>query len=120
MELYKNIGNLFYAIAASDNSIVLEELEALHKNLNIEWSHNHTEEEIDAIMDSFLHQKNSNTLANDSFSEFSKYLDNHKELFHSELKQLIFKTSKSIAYSYASKNKSELVMLAKLSLLFKV
>ncbi|AXT20376.1 hypothetical protein D7030_04445 [Flavobacteriaceae bacterium AU392] len=56
----------------------------------------------------------------------NKYLDNflkfkrdNEDLFSKEIKTLILKTANAIASSFANKNKSELIILAKLSLEFK-
>ncbi|WP_299114589.1 hypothetical protein [uncultured Winogradskyella sp.] len=119
MDLYKNIGKLFYAISASDKVIKTIEFKALKKSLDTQWRNDYTKAQINAIIDSFLFLKDCYASPNICFNEFSKYKEEHEWLFTTKLKNLIFNTSCSIASSFASKNKSELILLAKLGLLFK-
>jgi hypothetical protein len=50
------------------------------------------------------------------FKEFIEYKKEHSYFFTEELNHLIMQTAEKIASSFAGKNKSELIMLAKLNL----
>ncbi|MEZ4875321.1 MAG: hypothetical protein R2793_07710 [Flavobacteriaceae bacterium] len=53
------------------------------------------------------------------FESFEAFYKEHPALFSTERKKLILKTSHRIADAFAGKNKSELMLLGKLQLLFK-
>jgi len=55
--------------------------------------------------------------ANDCFKIFTPYYKDHKNLFSENQKQLFWKTTNAIVSSFTGKNKSELILLAKLHLL---
>ena len=55
--------------------------------------------------------------SDDCFLAFQLFFSENKSLFSQELKKLIWDTAQAIASSYAKKNKSELVLLAKLRIL---
>ena len=50
------------------------------------------------------------------FKEFLEYKNEHTYFFTDTIKQLILKTANAIAAAFAGKNKSELIMLAKLDM----
>jgi hypothetical protein len=53
------------------------------------------------------------------FQEFEEFFMEHPNLFPSEVKNLIRRTSRAIAHAFAGTNKAELVQLAKIDLLLK-
>jgi hypothetical protein len=117
-DLYKNIGILFYAIAKADNNLALEEYRKLNDILDSSWSHVHPkliEQTKGAFNESYLNKLESS----DCFDAFIAYYNNDPDLFSKELKQLILKTANGIAYAFAKINKSELILIAKLSIEFK-
>ncbi|RLD30075.1 MAG: hypothetical protein DRI70_01650 [Bacteroidetes bacterium] len=123
---YQKMGELFYAIAASDKVVRKTEYDALRKLVRSEWSSlNHYEDEfgVDAayqmeITFDWFDYKGMD--ANDCFNNFKYYIKEKPQLFTTKMKQLIWKTSNAIARAFAGKNKSELIMLAKLKMLLEV
>ena len=120
---YQNLGKLFYAVAASDNSVTPLEIETLKKITKSEWL------EIDSLEDEFgsdvayqmefvfdaLHRETNLTVEN-CYYNFINYKNAQNHLFTEPIKQLILKTANAIASSFAGNNKSELILLAKLEL----
>ena len=56
--------------------------------------------------------------ADDCFESFKNYYVDNQSLFTAERKKLIWETADTIASSFSGKNKAELIMLAKIKLLF--
>ncbi len=117
-DLYKNIGKLFYAIAKSDGKLTLEEYRKLNEILDHYWLHLNIE-----LIASTKHTFNElylcNAEATPCFDAFISFYKTNPNLFTKEFKSLILKTANSIAYAFAKINKSELILLAKLSIEFK-
>ncbi len=121
---YQNLGKLFYAIAAADKVVKEDEIEALKENVNTQWlsfQAPQSKEEMEPMKDLkkifFECLKNQQT-AMSAFQDFKSFFEENQNLFDDEVKILIWKTAKSIADSFSGKNKSELVMLVELSVLF--
>ena len=53
------------------------------------------------------------------FDEFKEFFEEHKERIPPKMITLIWQTAEAIAASFAGKNKSELIILAKLKLFLK-
>lgn len=120
---YQNLGNLFYAIAAADNKVREAEVSVLKEIVKKKWT------KIDAVEDDFhtdaafqieivfdwlnTQEKFSSTACYNEFIDFEK---EHPSLFTSAIKELILETAHKIASSFAGLNKSELMILAKLSI----
>lgn len=122
---YQKIGELFYAIAAADKVVRETEYNALKKIVSEKWKnlddyedpfHTDAAYQIEVVFDWFDYEELD---ANDCFDSFAEYKKEHPKLFTAELKQLILETAHLIAGSFAGKNKSELIMLAKLEMLLK-
>ena len=122
-EFYQKLGELFYAIAASDRTVHKFEFEALRNLVIDEWQefdeyedhfHSDAAYQIEAGFDWFQFQ---NKNAQQCFQLFKEYYLGHQEMFNPKRKYLIIKTANEIAGAFAEKNKSELVMLSKLKLL---
>lgn len=125
IEIYQNLGKLFYAVAMADGTTHVKELNKLKEIVRQEWIH------VDRIEDNFqsdaayqietvfdwLLEKEINS--EDSFKEFSDFYKEYPELFTKPIKSLIMQTANAIAFSFAGKNKSELIVMAKIALLFK-
>ena len=121
---YQKLGELFYAIAASDKIVRAKEYDALKNLVLKEW----------AALDDYKDEFNSEAVfqmevvfewfeyeqmdATDCFDNFRSYYKEQKPLFTTERKALIWKTANAIANAFAGKNKSELVMLTQLRILF--
>lgn len=123
IEFYQNLGKLFYAIAASDKEVREEELLKLKETVKKAWltsnivQNDFKAEAEHSIINTFkwLNQENEYD-AEACFKSFINFKKNHELLFTKELNSLILKTANSIASSFSGKNKSELIMLAKLNL----
>jgi hypothetical protein len=120
---YQNLGKLFYAIAMSDGNVRSIEFEKLKTFVKTQWL------DIDDLEDAFgvdsayqieivfdwLHdteELNTKTC----FNDFISYKKSQSHLFTEDVRRLILKTASAIAYAFASINKSELILLAKLDL----
>lgn len=123
---YQKIGALFYAIAATDKVVHKSEYKALSKLVEAQWK------EMDEYQDSFGKDAAYQISivfewfdyeamdAYQCFEDFASYYKSHPSLFTTERKKLIKKTASDIANAFSGLNKSELVMIAKLDLLFKI
>lgn len=120
---YQNLGKLFYAVAMADKNVRPVEIQKLREDVQKYWLSVDTAEDdygtdaayqIEIVFD-WLQQeeKESDTY----FQEFVDFYQGHPAKFNSYIKELIFKTADDIASSFAQKNKSELILLAKLKLL---
>jgi hypothetical protein len=119
------MGELFYAIAATDKVVRKEEYDTLKNIVQDEWKnldeyedpfHTDAAYQIEVVFDWFDYEQLD---ANECFESFADYKKENPRLFTKERKDLIWKTANAIASSFAGKNKSELVMLAKLNILLK-
>ncbi len=122
---YQNVAKLFYAIAAVDKVIKEEEFHALKKLVKKEWlavDESEDKYETDAAYQiefifEWLQFKELDAYV--CFNEFIEYKNEHPYFFTDQLNNLIMKTADIIAASFAARNKSELIMLAKLSIQLK-
>ncbi|HKL36657.1 MAG TPA: hypothetical protein VJ899_10240 [Salegentibacter sp.] len=122
-EFYNSVGMLFYAIAASDDVVETVEIKTLKDLVKEKWVpvDNVTDEygtdeayKIEIVFD-WLNENAPEAAW--AFNEFRVYKKNNEPVFTQEIKQLIWETADAIAASYAGRNNSELVMLAKLKIL---
>ena len=122
---YQNIAKIFYAVAMVDNIVVPEEVKILKKVVKENWLQvdetfdvfgTDTVYQIEIVFD-WLFSKNATSA--DCYEDFIEYYQNHSYFFTPEIKALILDTSGKIASSFAQKNKSELILLGKLSVEFK-
>lgn len=123
-EFYQNLGKLFYAIAMADHSIHMKEMEKLTEVVRDHWL------EVDDIEDEYgtdaafqiisvfdwllEYEKDSEEI----YEEFEAFYMDHKLLFTSTVKKLAMSTSRAIASSFTGSNKSELIVLGRLQILF--
>lgn len=124
-QAYQHIGYLFYAVAAADKRITIEEVEILKtlvKNywLDLESTNDRfgsdAAYQIEIVFDWLVE---ADWESDTCFTKFEDYYKEHSNLFSENIKSLIIKTASTIAESYAGKNKSELIILAKIETLFK-
>ncbi|OIQ18744.1 hypothetical protein [Lacinutrix sp. MedPE-SW] len=122
---YQSLGELFYAVAAADRTVKPEEYDALLKMVMDEWKvyedvKDYYDESVGYQMEFVFNWFDYEHMdAYDCFKNFSAYAKSHANLFTTEKKQLILKTAYKIANAFSGKNKSELIILKKLELLFK-
>ena len=126
IQFYQSLGKLFYAIAASDKIVREAEVETLIELVKSEW----------VPMDDFEDEYQVDTayqietvfdwldceggLSVDScFDEFKLFKKENESLFIEKRKQLIWKTCNAIANSFSGKNKSEIIILARLKMILK-
>ncbi|NNE77165.1 MAG: hypothetical protein HKN31_08840 [Pricia sp.] len=119
-EMYQNLGKLFYAVAMADKKVVPEEVEKLNEDVRKYWlSVDDIEDEfgsdaayqIEIVFDWLMDREEESQLY---FDEFEDFYREHPSKFNDQIKQLIWRTADDIASSFAGKNKSELIILAKL------
>lgn len=124
-ELYQNLGKLFYAIAMADKKVVPEEVEKLKEDVRKYWlSVDEIEDDfgtdaayqIEIVFDWLQQEEKESGVY---FEEFVDFLKEHPSKFNDQIKQLIWRTADDIAFSFAGKNKSELILLANLKTLLK-
>ncbi|WP_109097287.1 hypothetical protein [Aquimarina sp. AU58] len=121
---YQNLGKLFYAIAASDKIVRKSEYDSLRKIVKTEWLKvDDIEDEfgvdasfqIEIVFDWLDYEELS---AEECFIQFETFFKEHQSRFTDKLKQLIWITANAIAGAFSGKNKSELMMLGRLKLIF--
>ncbi|WP_353779417.1 hypothetical protein [Winogradskyella sp. 3972H.M.0a.05] len=115
--LHSHIGKLFYAITAADGIIRPEEYNTFKNIIKKEVFGENINHEL--ILDSYNKLYLDDANAEASFDSFITFIEKNKPLFTEELKSLILKVSGILARSVNNVNKSELVLIAKLSLAFK-
>ncbi|MER3374991.1 MAG: hypothetical protein RIM83_10185 [Allomuricauda sp.] len=124
-EFYQNLGMLFYAVAMVDKNVRPVEVKRLRKYVRQHWLdvdgfedefHTDAAYQIEIVFDWLEGEEKDGDEYFDAFKEFYK---EHPEKFTPKLKALIVETAESIAYSFAGKNKSEMLIIFKLKQLFK-
>lgn len=125
IELYENLGKLFYAVAMVDGHVHIKELSALKKIVRESWLyvdniedryHTDASYRIETVFDWLLEYEKESEECFEDFEDF--YKDNPK-IFSREIKELILHTAHAIADSFSKKNKAELIILAKIDMLLK-
>ena len=123
-EFYQNLGRLFYAVALADHSIHIQEIERLKEVVREHWLDvddikdeygNDAAFQIETIFNQLLEYGQK---ADGMFQEFKDFYVDHKTLFPTKIKQLIKLTARAISSAFAGNNKSELIMLGRIELLF--
>ena len=125
LQFYQKTGELFFAIAAADKVIRKSEYDTLHKMISLHWKNLDDYEDeygVDAsyqmeIVFDWLDYESLD--ANSCFESFQDFYKEHPSLFTPKRKELILKTANAIANAFSGKNKSELLLLGKIQLLFK-
>lgn len=123
VHFYEVLGKLFYVIAAADGVVEGIEFNKLKEIVKKEWLPiDDTEDNFDTdaayqieIVFDWLNAQN-NLNKDVLFKDFIDYKNEQKHFFTPAIKKLIIKTAHAIAASFSGKNKSELIMLAKLDL----
>ncbi|MCX7551733.1 hypothetical protein [Xanthomarina sp. F2636L] len=120
---YEVLGKLFYAVAAADGVVELSEVNKLKEIIRKEWLLvDETEDafqtdaayQIEVVFDWLDSQNNLNS--DTLFEKFVSYKNEQSQFFTPAIKKLILKTAHAIATSFSGKNKSELIILAKLEM----
>ena len=125
IKFYENLGKLFFSVAMVDGAVHIKELDKLKELVKEDWLtidaledqyNTDAAYQIISVFDWLLEYEKS---SEDCFNVFVDFYKDNSSLFTENIKSLIMQTANEIASSYAQKNKSELVILAKLRLLFK-
>jgi len=121
---YQKLGELFYAVAAADSVVREAEYKALTALVKQQWKQMDDYQDqfgadaayqISIVFEWFDYER---TDAQECFASFKDYYLEHTSLFCGNRKELILKTVTAIANAFNGSNKSELMMIAKLQLLF--
>ncbi len=124
-DLYADLGFLFYSIAASDGKVSPPEMDKLKQLVKDQWmplESSRDELGTDAahyIDISFDYALEEGMDADVAYDRFADYFRQNKTQFDPSLRRMIFETAAAIAGSFAGNNKTELVRLGQLELLFK-
>ncbi len=121
INLFNAIGKLFYAMAAVDKNVHPRELQTISDLMEREvgngtifgrdttfWINSKV------IMKSFYSMVKAKTPSYNAFKEFISYKQTHEHEFTPAIKTWIWQIADKISYSFAGKNKSEVIMLSKL------
>lgn len=123
LKFYQNLGKLFYAIAAIDNTIHNAEIQKLKEHVKKVWLHVDDLEDdfgtdaayqIDIVFDWLMKEEALDVQT--CYDDFVSYKKDQNHLFTNTINRLILKTADAIAESFSGKNKSELMLLAKLNI----
>jgi len=121
---YQKTGSLFFAFANADGTVHAKEAAILKSLVREKWLSLDTIEDdygtdaafqIEIVFDWLLEEDKKST---DCFTDFTDFYKEHTSVFTEPIKDLIFETASAIANAFSGKNKSELVLLGKLRLLF--
>ncbi len=118
--LYKELGNLFYAIAAADKHIRHEEKKALDDEIQFAWKHYDESKDRFGSDRAFLIQFEFETMedelrsSSEAFESFETYFKEFEHDFDVNTKRRIFYSARHIAESARKINKQELAYLEKL------
>jgi len=122
-KLHQNLGKLFYAVAMADKKIEEEEIAALKTDIFQRW-YNLDSKLNELVLDGhqdiitvFTQLHNIKAESDSCFMDFREFFNQHKQLFNEDLRKLIWDTAQAVSSSFAKKNKSELILLAKLKML---
>ena len=122
-QFYQNLGKVFYAIAAADNSVKDEEFNALQRVIKEDWSNKNLtgldfqSDEKHIVLETFdWLRRDKEYNAEACYSSFVNFKKQNESFFTDKVNTLILKTAGEIAASFSRKNKSELIMLAQLNI----
>jgi len=125
VDIYTNLGFLFYSVAAGDGQVRKAEVDTLKQLVKDKWmplESSRDEFGVDSaeyINMSFDHAHDNAMKADDAYARFTAAYHEHKENIDSPLRELILDTAAAIADAYGQANKAELSRLAQLQQLFR-
>jgi len=125
VDIYTNLGYLFYSVAAGDGQVRKAEVDILKKLVNDKWmplESSRDEFGVDSaeyINMSFDYAHDNAMKANDAYDRFATAYREHKGNIDGDLRALILDTAASIAAAYGQANKAELTKLTQLQQLFR-
>lgn len=117
---YEHIAHLFYAVAMADRKIEREEKLRIINFVKTYWNNpleDTTGESI--IYDSLRELIYAKVKSSVAYISFETYYRKHRSYFDANIKATIMETCTEITDSLSPKRKSEIIILAKLALLFR-
>lgn len=123
---YKELGNLFYAIAASDKNISAKEKKALDDEVQYAWKHYDQTTDRFGTDRAFLIEFEFETMedndepAEAAYQSFESYFNEFGEGIDAHTRTRIFNSARHIAEGIRKINKSELGYLVRLKKLLNV
>jgi len=117
-ELYKSIANLFYAVSMADKNMTVEEKKSIVKRVEANWSTSENKTDSELIYETLRELIKEKVTSEEAYESFKEYYLAHKEEFSKNVIHDLLAASHEISSSYARKNKSELIILARLYKLF--
>lgn len=108
-----NLAHLFYAVAMADKKIEVSEKKKIVTIVEKNWITN-TANNKEEIYETIRNLISDGISSETAFNQFKNYVKANNTLFTPELSKKIIKSCHSICESFASKNKSELILLAHL------
>lgn len=125
-ELYRELGNLFYAIAAADKKIRPEERKTLHDEILFAWKHHENSTDRFGSDRAFLIEFEFETLEDESVTAenayrlFETFYSEHENEFDTASRVKIFNSARHIAECVRKINHEELNYLIRLKALLKL
>lgn len=123
---YKELGNLFYAIAAADNNISQKEKRKLDDEVQFAWKHyDHTMDRFGSdraflIEFEFETMEDAAETAENAYQSFESFFIEKKDQIDELTRNRIFNSARHIAESMRGINQEELRYLIKLKELMKI
>lgn len=123
---YKELGNLFYAIAAADNSITQKEKKKLDDEVQFAWKHyDHTTDRFGSdraflIEFEFETMEDASETAENAYQAFETFFREKEKEIDELTRKRIFNSARHIAESIRGINQEELRYLMKLKDLMKI
>lgn len=113
-DFFVSIAYLFYAVAMADKKMVVEEKKDIVKTIKKYWLASEKFDSEELMYETLRNLISNKLTSEEAFEEFKNYVANNRALFTKEISQKLIKSSHSICDSFASKNKSELIILARI------
>ncbi len=117
-EFYKSIANLFYAVSMADKNMTVEEKKSIVKRVEKNWSTSENKSDSELIYETLRELIKEKVTSETAYESFKEYYLAYKEEFSKNVIHDLLAASHEISSSYARKNKSELIILARLYKLF--
>lgn len=119
-DFYKSIANLFYAVSMADKNMTVDEKKSIVKRVEKNWNTSKDASESELIYAELRLLLKEKTTSDDAYENFKNYYTTHQKEFSKETIHNLLAASHEISDATASKNKSELIILAKLYKLFQL
>jgi hypothetical protein len=125
-QFYKELGNLFYSIAATDNKITEKEKEILDKEVQYSWKHFENSKDRFGSDRSFLIEFEFETMedmfvsSENAFRSFENYFTENEKMIEPGTRKRIYNSARHIAESFRKINRNELELLERLKKLLKI